>query len=90
MLPILRCQQVVADGTIGGANPTSTRELSEGAGKGDPRQLVTQSHWYAVKLVVHPQAQALSLWDAKTLGAAVLQPGSEPTNLPVIDARFHI
>jgi len=89
MLPILRCLQLVTASTIGGTNPTATREFGEGAGKGDPRQLVTQWHRYAVKLVVHPQAQALGLRDLKTLVATLLEPGSEPTRPPVIDMRFH-
>jgi hypothetical protein len=51
---------------------------------------VTQSHRYAIKPVVHPHAQTLGLRDLKTLVATVLEPGSEPTRLPVIDTRFHI
>ena len=58
---------------MGGANPTSTREFGERAGKGDPRQLVTQSHRYAIKPVVHPHAQTPGLRDLKTLVATVLE-----------------
>ena len=90
VLPMLRCQQPVSGGTISGTNPTATREFGEGAGKRDSRQLVTQWHRYAVKLVVHPQAQTFSLRDLKTLVAALLKPGSEPARLTVIDMRFHI
>src|ERR1700690_619113 len=94
--PIIGCQQIspmlgvackLLDST-GGTDPTLAHQLSEKGCESVPRQLRTQRHWYAVKFVVDPAAKVLGFRRIEALRAAVLEPGSDPTRLRVIDARF--